>query len=260
MVRKDHRQEVVAGLFDTRFAPGGGHARGRRRAMVAVGDVERRHGVEGGGDVANQRLVADDPDRMADAVVGGDFGRRGAGASLGEQTVGRWRVRVGQQDRAGLGIERLDLPYPVVFLVRAGELVLLDAPGVVGRHRGGGDETESAGGGPSAARSRSSRVSRRGAGCRRPASVAGSRSPWHRPPASRDRCRPAGRSPASRCAGSSRACRRRGLGLPRWTARRRAGGDGAGVVGGRTQAAQGLDERHGNPIDGARRSGPPAVP
>ena len=47
---------------------------------------------------------------------------------------------IDQKDGARLGIQGIDLPYPVVFLHGPGKFVLLDAIRVIGRHRGGGDQ------------------------------------------------------------------------------------------------------------------------
>ena len=78
---------------------------------------------------------------MADAVIGGDVGDRRAGRGGGDQLLGFVAVRVRKQDRAGLGVERLDLANAVVFLVHAGEFVLADAIGIVVGDRRGGDQT-----------------------------------------------------------------------------------------------------------------------
>jgi hypothetical protein len=107
---------------------------------VAVGDVEVGHGADHGADARDCRFVVDQPDGVLDAVVGGEVGDRRAGGGSGDQLLGLVAVRVGEQDRAGLRVERLDLAHAVVFLVRAGEFVLADAVAVVVGDRGGGDQ------------------------------------------------------------------------------------------------------------------------
>ena len=219
-------RKIVVGLFAG--VPGigglarGGNARGRGRTVVAVGDIERGHGVERCGDARLDRGVADHPQGVAHAVEFG-IGIRRAGRRRSQDGVDLGRGRVGQQHRAGLGVERVDLAHAVVFLVGAGELVLADAVGVVVRHRSGGHDAGLAVAahhdavGVVAGR----RVAHQHAGLQSwPADF---RRPWRRPRARRDRCPRAGRFPAWKYAGSSTAGRLRARGLRRWTARRRAG-------------------------------------
>ena len=139
--RKDDRKEGL-GTCGSVLAtpPGGSHACGGGRAMVTIGDVERRHGAEDLADLRQACRLLDDPDRVPDAVIRRHIGNRHALGSQCDQPLGRRAVRVGKQHRPGLCIERLDLAYPVVFLVRPGELVLADAVALVGGDRGSSDQ------------------------------------------------------------------------------------------------------------------------
>ena len=128
---EDHGEEIVAGLFQLRLAARRRDARGGGGAVVAVGDVEVGHGADHRADARDGRFVVDQPDSVLDAVIGGQVGNRRAGGGIGDQFFGLVAVRVGEQDRAGLRVECLNLADAVVFLVRAGEFVLADAIGVV---------------------------------------------------------------------------------------------------------------------------------
>ena len=107
---------------------------------MAVGDVDRRQGIEGAAELADGRVVGDHPELVAHAVVGGDVDLRRAGGRLRQQRVDRRRVRVADHHRAGLRVDRLDLADAVVFLHRRRQLVLADAVGGVVGERGGGGE------------------------------------------------------------------------------------------------------------------------
>jgi hypothetical protein len=74
VVGEDHGQEGVGGRLAAMLVARRGDARGGGGTVVAVGDVERRHGVEAGGDRGDPGFVAHHPDLVADAVVGGDVG------------------------------------------------------------------------------------------------------------------------------------------------------------------------------------------
>jgi hypothetical protein len=120
--------------------PGGSHPRGSGRAMVTIGDVECWHGAEHLADLRQACSLIDDPERVSDAVLRRHIGNRHALGGECDQALGRRAVRVGEQHRPGLRIERLDLAYPVVFLVRPGELVLADAVALVGGDRSSSDQ------------------------------------------------------------------------------------------------------------------------
>ena len=80
-------------------------------------------------------VVVDDPELVAHAVVGGHIDGGVAGGGAREQGVDRGRGRIGEHDRAGLRIHRLDLAHAVVFLRRRRMLVLADAVFRVGGKR-----------------------------------------------------------------------------------------------------------------------------
>ena len=63
-----------------------------------------------------------------------------AGRAPGQDVVHFARLRIGDHDRPGLGVQRVDLAHAVRFLVGLGVLVLADAVGVVLGDRGGGDQ------------------------------------------------------------------------------------------------------------------------
>ena len=99
--------------------------------MVAVSNVKARHGINRCTNTCHRVTVIDQPDCVLNAVIGGQVSdwctrRRG-----GNQAFNFVTVRVRHQDRAGLRVERLDLAYPVVFLVRAREFMFTNAVGVV---------------------------------------------------------------------------------------------------------------------------------
>ena len=81
VMREEHREEIAvrAGVAAARL----GHARRRGRAVVAVGDVERRQRVEGARQRGDRRRVVDHPHLVAHAVVGRhiDVGRAGGAPS-----------------------------------------------------------------------------------------------------------------------------------------------------------------------------------
>ncbi len=108
-----------------------GAARGLA-AVVPVGDVEARDGLEGGGDGLG---VGDAPERMAHrlarSVVGDEVVER-LGCRRGEQVLREGRVvGVGEHDRLGVGALREQVARAVVLLVGPRPLVAHDAPGVV---------------------------------------------------------------------------------------------------------------------------------
>ena len=107
--------------------------------MVAVGDVERVHGIEFLADGGDGRRLGNGPGSVAYAV-GDDIGYWLAIRRCSDQCINDGGLRVGQQHRAGLCVERFDLANAIVFLVRAREFVLADAVGVVIGDRGGSNE------------------------------------------------------------------------------------------------------------------------
>ena len=94
---------------------------------MAVGDIERRQGLDRAGQRRDGLFVADHPELMAHAVIGSDVDDRRAGGGALEQGVDRRRRRIGEHHRAGLRVDRLDLAHAVVLLGRRRVLVLADA-------------------------------------------------------------------------------------------------------------------------------------
>ena len=107
---------------------------------MAVGDIERRQGVDGARQRLDRRRVVDHPQLVAHAVVGGDVDRRRLRGGARQQGVDHRRRRIGQHDQAGLRLDRLDLTHAVVFLHRRRQLVLADA--VLGVSGDRGDRRE----------------------------------------------------------------------------------------------------------------------
>ena len=127
---EDHAQEIAVRSLGrpARLR----HARRRRAAVMAVGDVERGQRLELPRELVDHRRVADHPQLVRDVVVGrdGDIGIALGGAL--QRAVDLGRVRIGHHDRAGLGVERLDLLDAVGLLHGRRQLVLLDAARRVG--------------------------------------------------------------------------------------------------------------------------------
>ena len=107
----------------------------RRRAMVPVGDVDRRQRFERARQRRDRRVIGYDPHLVTNAVVGGDVDVRRAGARLGEQRVDLGRGWIAHHHRSGLCVDRLDLADAIVLLHRCGQLVLADPVGGVVRKR-----------------------------------------------------------------------------------------------------------------------------
>ena len=70
MVRKEHREEVL--MRAAARAAGFGDARSGGRAMMSVDRCRAPAGVDRARERGNRRIVADDPQLVAYAVVGGD--------------------------------------------------------------------------------------------------------------------------------------------------------------------------------------------
>ena len=103
---------------------------------MAVGNIERGQSVDSARECRDRRFVLDQPELVAHAVVGCDIDCGSFRSGAGEQRVDRWRLRIGEHDRAGLRVDRLDLAHAVVFLHRRRQLVLADAVLGVGAERG----------------------------------------------------------------------------------------------------------------------------
>ena len=132
VVGERHGHEALEGLV------AGGLGRGRPArlavadggggAVVAVGDVQGRHGFEQVVEGVDVGLLVDDPDRVADAVLGDHVVDRRGGADLVHQGVDVGHGTVGQEHRLGVGGLLGDVAGAVVLLVLAGVLVALDEP------------------------------------------------------------------------------------------------------------------------------------
>jgi len=107
---------------------------------MPVRDIELRQGVDRAGQRRDGVRVVDDPELVADAVVGGDVDVRAARRGAPQQGDDLRGGRIGDHHRPGLGIDRLDLAHAVVFLDGGRELVLADAvAGVIGDRGGRGE-------------------------------------------------------------------------------------------------------------------------
>ena len=139
MVREDDAEEIAVRAFRAAAAARRRNARGRRRAVMAVGDIERAHGLEGTCKLADRAAVGNHPELVHDVVVGRHGHVRIALGGALQQPVDLRGVRIGHHHRAGLGVERLDLAHAVGFLGRRGEFVPADAPVLVTgeRHHAG---------------------------------------------------------------------------------------------------------------------------
>ena len=117
---------AVAGIVATAF---GRRARGRRAAVMAVGDVRA---VDARERVDVRPRIVDAPHGVAHAVLGREVVERRRPAWPPTTSADRVALRlVGEEDRAGIGVDRQRVARAVVFLVLARDLVLLDALGVV---------------------------------------------------------------------------------------------------------------------------------
>ena len=135
-------------------------------------------------------------ERVAHAVGGGEIDLRRVRGPVRDERVELRLRAVGEKNRAGLRVERLDVPHAVVLLVLPGQFVLLDDAAQVFLATGGGDQAglrvvphdlavEVEAGLRVLARAR-----------RRRSGGGNSRGPARRRRASRGRCPAAGRSPA----------------------------------------------------------------
>ncbi len=115
---------------DAPIAHLGARARGARRAVMAVRNVERRNP----GERRHERVAVragDAPDRVLHAVRGGEIDERRAAdrplGNAGDVALGA----VGEEDRTRLRAEREHVARAVVFLVPPGALVLPDYARIV---------------------------------------------------------------------------------------------------------------------------------
>jgi hypothetical protein len=98
----------------------------RRAAMMPIRDIQEWNLYELFGDEFDSGIVADGPGRVAYAVIRREVHFRNSGDSLGNEVIHSRHCAISQKHRAGLRIKRLDVAHAIIFLVRPGELVLLD--------------------------------------------------------------------------------------------------------------------------------------
>ena len=137
IVREHDGQErvVLAGLAH----PLRVHPRRRRRAVVAIGDVEHRHLPEERLEPASH-LGRHHPQPVLDAVRRDEVVLRRGPLHRLDLAIDALACEVREEHRLVVRRERLDVAGAVVLLVRARLLVLLDDVADVLLHRGAGDE------------------------------------------------------------------------------------------------------------------------
>ena len=104
--------------------------------MVAIGDIQGRHGFKSPRNCCDSCRITHYPDFMADTVFGRNIRYRVALSGVGDKFIYCAGCRVSQQYRAGLRIQSFNLTHAIVFLFRAGEFMLADPIAVVIRHTG----------------------------------------------------------------------------------------------------------------------------
>ena len=123
---KGHRQKgVPLPTFATGSAQLLSCAKGAGRTMVSVGNIQRWH--------RRKRLHqgtfvsrVHPPDGVQHAVGRCEIVERPGGCHMLDEAVDRRRRAVDQEHRAGLGMQRQQVPRAIVFLVLSRALVLLD--------------------------------------------------------------------------------------------------------------------------------------
>ena len=145
VVGKDDGQEKVigflTGVIRVGFFPLDLDAGCGRGTVVAVGDVKAVEGCELLLDPGDEIGIGDDMEDVANAVVRREVIFGLFFQDIGDEGVDVLRRPVGQKDRPGLSVQGFDVPHPVVFLVRPGELVFLDEAVEVVPAGGCGHET-----------------------------------------------------------------------------------------------------------------------
>ena len=110
-------------------------ARGGRRTVVAVGDVEASHRVECVRQALDGPRVADHPQRMAHVVGICGVRVRRVARGLRKNGVHLWGFGIRRHHRPRLRVERVDLPNAVVFFLWRRQFVPSDAVRGVVRER-----------------------------------------------------------------------------------------------------------------------------
>src|SRR5260221_369582 len=94
--------------------------------MVSVGNVEEWDLCKLRLDRSLAGLILNGPCTVANAVRRSEvYYRRGTGLSV-DQGIDDATRAISQEDRAGLGIQRLHVPNAIIFLIRPSQFVLLD--------------------------------------------------------------------------------------------------------------------------------------
>ena len=126
---------ILLSLFGTHKSGGGG-------TMVAVGDIECRNLGEQLRDTTDICLIVDDPEGMAEAVVGSHkIILRRAGGIFRHELVQLGIVGIGKEDRLDIRVIDADVLHAVLLFVATRELVLFDDPVHIVRDIGPDDET-----------------------------------------------------------------------------------------------------------------------
>ncbi len=123
LVREDDAEELAA---LPRAVARLENARRRRAAMMSIGDVKSGDACEFVLDEFDLRRVADDPRSVPHAVRRGEIHIRLLGCFFASEFVKGRLGAVGQEYRAGLGIQRLNVPDAVILFVGPREFVFLD--------------------------------------------------------------------------------------------------------------------------------------
>ena len=132
---------LAAGVIGISLGTGGANARGGGRTVVAVGDVEGIHLAELVGDGGDVGFSVDEPEGMAETVdVGHEVVERLFLGDALDESEQRGIVAIGQEGGTDVGVGSGEMTHAVVFLVAAGEFVLLDAAGIVVVDVGGEDD------------------------------------------------------------------------------------------------------------------------
>jgi hypothetical protein len=108
--------------------------------MMTIRNIQRFHGIEGMADLLDHGRVLHYPECVSDTIIGLQVDVRHASRHALEQGINIRLRLIGQQYRAGLGIQSLYLAYPVILLVRAGEFMLANPVTVIGGYRSRGDQ------------------------------------------------------------------------------------------------------------------------
>ena len=108
--------------------------------MMAVGDVQVRNPHKLRFDELEIVRLPNCPGHMPHAIPGRKINLRLAGGLFRDECVQGADGGIGQEYRAGLRVQRLDVPHAVVLLVHARLLVLPDDAALVFLATGGGDQ------------------------------------------------------------------------------------------------------------------------